>query len=172
MLRSVIRQLTPSPLPAQTRALQGRHSRPGSQPTVNELIELLNCTLTILKGNVYIVFDALDECAHEERQGQRGLLLNCIKALVSTNTNLHLLVTSRPEPDISILLDDIATHSLNIDNHIEADIGQYVNAALTKPEMATWCEPVKDKIKAKLLSFQERQVRPRNKWKKGILLIL
>jgi hypothetical protein len=47
--------------------------------------------------DVFIVIDDLDECP---RNGERVEILPLISEMRSRSPNLHLLVTSRPEPDI------------------------------------------------------------------------
>lgn len=48
-------------------------------------------------GQVWIVLDTLDECDIRKRTEE---LLPWIKDLVSKQTNVHVLVTSRPEQEI------------------------------------------------------------------------
>jgi hypothetical protein len=159
MLRSIIRQISSSPLYPGIRALRNRHHQAGSEPSLEELTTALGHALGTLGGDIYIVFDALDECPHLNKQGQRDQLLLCIKNLVAnTSLNMHLLVTSRPEPDIRVELYSIAA-SLDIEELVKDDVAQYVNTALQENQrLASLNGNTKDQIKEKLLSFQERQI--------------
>jgi ankyrin repeat protein len=81
------------------------------QPSVNQLQDVLR---NILDGfsHTYIVIDALDECADCKET------LIWVKELVSgTNRpaeNLHIIVTSRPEPDIKKVFEVLDPHSIDI----------------------------------------------------------
>lgn len=158
MLRSIIRQLSFTPLSTAIQALRDRHNRAGSEPSLEELITALNHVLKVLNGDIYIVLDALDECPHADKQGQRTQLLRTIRDMVSKKySKLHLLVTSRPEPDILQEISSIAIHSLSIEELIKADVAQHVEAALEESSLVNWDEEVKNLIRDKLLSFEERQ---------------
>ncbi|KAK8064707.1 hypothetical protein PG994_007345, partial [Apiospora phragmitis] len=160
ILRSIIRQLSTSRLSFEVQALRDQHSRAGSEPSVEELTKALVHTLQSLEGEIYIVFDALDECPGPDKQGQRDQLLRCIKSLVSeTRPNLHILVTSRPEPDIRREVGRIANYALDIEELVKEDVARYVETALAKPDLASWDEQAKGRIRDKLLSFEERRFR-------------
>jgi hypothetical protein len=119
----------------------------GSQPSVQSLQSVL---LTILEAfdDVYIVLDALDECA------ERKDLLKWIKQMTSwKRSKLHLLTTSRPEEDIAKhlrLLDpdhvyikqDLVTH----------DIEMYIDCILDgEDSFEQWGNKTKAIIKNTLL---------------------
>lgn len=156
MLRSIIRQLSCLSLGVELRALHNRHSQRRSEPSLEELTTILNTTIATLTEDVHIVFDALDECPHKDRKGQRDQLLRCIENLVEKNSNLHLLVTSRPEPDIRRELGGLAGCSLDIERLIKGDVETHVKNALEEPCMASWAEDVKGEIKDKLIKYKER----------------
>ena len=159
MLRSIIRQVSTSPLPTAIRDLRERHSKAGSEPSIEDLTKALVDILKMFDGGVYLVFDALDECPHADQQGQRKQLLRCITELVSDQRlSLHLLVTSRPEPDIRSEIGSIASDAFDIEELVKADVEQYVEAQLETSDLGSWDEEVKGRIRAKLLSFQERQM--------------
>ena len=78
-------------------------------------------------GDVFIVADALDECPNNENL--RAELLELIKDMsTQSSSNIHLLVTSRPEPDIEELLLSLSTtRVIPIQGSpIEADIKSYI----------------------------------------------
>ncbi|KAI1856210.1 hypothetical protein JX265_011722 [Neoarthrinium moseri] len=157
MLRSIIRQLSCSPLPVELRELHDRHSRAGSDPSLDDLKATLTQILRIDDRNTYIVFDALDECSHADNWRQRHQLLGYVKELVSKLPKLHLLVTSRPEPDIIRELGNIANRPLDIEELINEDVRKHVEEALNKHLRVD--RQVKDRVGAKLLSQRETRFR-------------
>lgn len=113
-------------------------------------IELLEATLLRIVDSfedVYIVIDSLDECS------ERKDLLAWIGSMTSiASGKLHMMVTSRSEPDIRrglqtmVGLEDIST----ISQAIEADINAFLVARLAAIE--DWNEPgLKDLVKNSLL---------------------
>ena len=68
------------------------------QPSNQKLEDVLRDILDRF-SNVYIMIDALDECAN------RVKTLNWAQKLISDNaSNLHIVITSRPEEDIHEIL--------------------------------------------------------------------
>ncbi|KAF3022400.1 hypothetical protein E8E14_003859 [Neopestalotiopsis sp. 37M] len=159
MLRSIIRQLSSSPLPEEIQSLFELHGQRGSEPSLEELVTALNGTIDLLAQDVYIVLDALDECPHKDKKGQRDRLLHCINILGRTHPHLHLLVTSRPEPDIERELRSIATCDFDIEKLIRSDVERFVKITLEDPCLASWAEDVRDQIVSKLLEHEERRFR-------------
>lgn len=96
--------------------LQGRKS--SNHPTCEELISILSHLLTISK-RTFIVVDALDECAENERDLGLLVFLEHLCALTrSDHTDTRLFVASRPEPDIARCMKRLAPQ--NLDFHDEA----------------------------------------------------
>ncbi|KAF7539331.1 hypothetical protein G7054_g2214 [Neopestalotiopsis clavispora] len=155
MLRSIIRQLSAFPLPEEIHSLYNRHSQRASEPSLDDLVAALKCTIDRLAQDVYIVFDALDECPHQDKKGQRHELLDCVKSLNKRHSKLHLLVTSRPEPDIQAELRPVASCNLDIEEPIRSDVARFVKVTLKDPRLASWTEGVRDKITRKLLEYKE-----------------
>ena len=78
-------------------------------------------------GDVFIVADALDECP--KNGNLREELLELIKDInTRSSSNIHLLVTSRPESDIEELLQSLSTtRVIPIQGSpIDADIKSYI----------------------------------------------
>lgn len=69
------------------------------QPTCESLCKVLLHTIEQIK-EVWIIFDALDECRTKKGPPTEGLLSWIRDLLSSEQRNVHLLVTSRPEQDI------------------------------------------------------------------------
>ncbi|KAL6808739.1 pfs domain-containing protein [Trichoderma camerunense] len=71
-----------------------------TQPSADGLFATFE-TMLQHAGEIYVILDALDEC-QPRKEYPNGGLLTLIEALViSQQTNIHLLVTSRPEQDIA-----------------------------------------------------------------------
>ena len=83
--------------------------------------------------NVFIVADALDECPNDRKL--REELLELIQDMsTQSSSNLHLLVTSRAEQDISErLLPLSSTRAISIQSsQIESDIKSYICYEISK----------------------------------------
>src|SRR3984893_14884549 len=127
LIRSLIRQFsTPyGGVPAVLTELYHSCHDGGAQPSVESLQATL---LLILEAfdDVYIVLDALDECA------ERKDLLKWITEMINLRKNkLHLLVTSRHEEDIAMRLrlldpDHVCTES----ELVKSDIARYIDSIL------------------------------------------
>ncbi|KAF7968345.1 hypothetical protein HWV62_30939 [Athelia sp. TMB] len=118
---------------------KGRH-----QPLISSLEDTL---LEIIKSfsSAYIIIDALDECAEQRR------VLNWIQSItLQTSSSLHLLITSRPEPDIENSLRSLRnTRGINLtDQQASEDIYNYINARLS--EVDGWTEYQKELVRAAL----------------------
>ena len=109
--------------------------------------ELKGCLKDMLKlpgqAPVYIVIDALDECpVTTGLPSPREEVLEFVEALVDLRyPNLRICVTSRPEADITPILEPLAFHSVSL--HGESgqveDIGEYVRSVIhTDREMRRW----------------------------------
>ena len=82
----------------------------------------------------YIIIDALDECPNNIRTpSAREKVLNFIEDLVeSKQSNLFICITSRPEQDITTILDPLTPSSRRVSLHEEIgqrrDINSYVRS--------------------------------------------
>lgn len=104
---------------------------------------------------VFIVFDALDECLDNEKRKSRTELLELIMEITNlSQSNMHLLVTSRPEYDIKERLTSLVTHSaISIQgSELKSDISLHINSELsTDPKLRKWPDEMKKEIKQALL---------------------
>lgn len=112
-----------------------------SQPLIGALEDTL---LQILQSfdAVYILLDALDECS------ERLKALKWIQSIaLQTSGNLHLMVTSRPEPDIKKPLCALPNlHEINVASQQESDdIKHYIDARLS--EVDKWTEAQKTLVR-------------------------
>ncbi|KAF7981779.1 hypothetical protein HWV62_31859 [Athelia sp. TMB] len=97
LLRSILSQLASrcGGAPAVLKESYEDHGAGREQPSLKALYDTLRL---VVEGfdHVYIVIDSLDEC------GDRAELLQSIKTIANWDcNNVHLLLTSRPEPDIT-----------------------------------------------------------------------
>lgn len=76
-------------------------------------------------GQIFIVLDALDECAGERREKVLKFIIN----LVSTLSRVKIFVTSRREYDIerAFLIGGISTIQIKAEN-VNEDIEKFVNS--------------------------------------------
>ncbi|KAF8476263.1 hypothetical protein JB92DRAFT_1882864 [Gautieria morchelliformis] len=95
-------------------------------PSLEELKSTLKSIIGTFEKNVYIIFDALDECP------DRHQFLELIKEIHGWNFGtLRLLATSRYEKDIEKILWDLVSHEVSMDEGlVDSDIRIYVSRAL------------------------------------------
>ena len=110
--------------------------RDGSdQPSDAALVQCLKNMLD-LPGQLptYIIIDALDECPNNiGTPSAREKVLNFIEDLVESNhSNLFICTTSRPEQDITTILNPLTPSSRRVSLHEEVgqrgDINSYVHS--------------------------------------------
>ena len=110
--------------------------RDGSeQPSDAALVQCLKDMLD-LPGQLptYLIMDALDECPNNiGTPSAREKVLNFVEDLVESNhSNLFMCITSRPEQDITIILNPLTPLSRRVSLHEEVgqreDIDSYVRS--------------------------------------------
>ncbi len=120
------------------------------------LIDNLKMTLrSILEesGETFLIIDALDECIDED--GSRKQILTLLEELsMWALPNVHILVTSRKEPDIEHSLTSLKTlRSVCPQTQQQNDIEIYVNSILTTDSNLKKCSAeVKEEIKETLVN--------------------
>jgi hypothetical protein len=92
---------------------------------------------------VYLVFDALDECPNSSGiPSSRENVLNLVQDLVDLQLpNLHICVTSRPEADITSVLEPLHFNSISLHDEEgqQQDILNYVKTIVhSDPQMRKW----------------------------------
>ena len=118
-------------------------------------MESLQATLLLILeafNDVYIVLDALDECA------ERKAILKWIKQTTSwRKSKLHLLATSRPEEDIAKDLQLLDLDHVNIKQDlVYRDIGRYINNLIyDEDSFCQWGDEMKENIKNTVLESAE-----------------
>ncbi|OWT42731.1 NACHT domain-containing protein [Pochonia chlamydosporia 170] len=157
MVRSFIRQLSPSPPLASTQKLWKEHSERGSEPTLNELTAILGDIINDSK-EVFVIIDALDECQQTSQLQERTSLLRYINTCLNRHKdNLHILVTSRVDHDIKSALEHYK--AIKIEEWIDGDVRMYIEKQIHSGCLAEYQDSVKNKIKESLLSTKERRFR-------------
>jgi hypothetical protein len=149
LIRSLIRQLSSAygGVPAVLTKLYHLCHDGSDQPPVKSLQDTL---LLILEAfnDVYIVLDALDECA--ERKG----VLEWIKEMTSwRRSKLHLLATSRKDEDIYKHLQSPDLNYVYIKQDlVSRDIERYIDSTLDRDDsFDQWGDEIKTKIKNTVL---------------------
>jgi hypothetical protein len=125
LIRTLISQLSDSRHGGMTKNLADLYKQCGEvqQPSDEQLQNVLR---DILDGfsQVYIIIDALDECT------ERRKTLNWVDGLISDTSrkaaNLHIMVTSRPERDISELLTTLDPYCIDVGEANTKDIAEYL----------------------------------------------
>ena len=121
------------------------HSLGSRGPTCDALT---TCLVEMIKrvvdrGVMYILIDALDECP-TGLDSERGYILDVLRRLSQLEcTNLRICVTSRPEYDIQIKLQPLASHEVSVhaQSGQQQDIASYVHSVVNTD--CTWREQEK-----------------------------
>ena len=126
------------------------HDKGSRPPSDDALAGCLKDLLNLPRlAPVYLIVDALDECPNPSVvRSPRAKLLSFIEELVKTQIlNLHICVTSRPEPDIKGVLDPLifCSVSLHDESGQKRDIEDYIKSAInTRPKKGWWKEEHKE----------------------------
>ncbi|KAF8505145.1 hypothetical protein JB92DRAFT_762924 [Gautieria morchelliformis] len=155
VLRALIKQLsartsakTSPKIPDYLGDLFSRKGDGKQSPSSEELESTLKSIIGTFKNDVYIVFDALDECP------DRPEFLKLIKEIQGWNFDkLHLLATSRYEQDIEKTLRDLVSHQVPMDESlVDGDIQVYVSRQMNDdPKFIRYSEEKRETIKITLL---------------------
>jgi len=137
--------------------LHSAHHRGSQDPSDNALAQCLKLMLTLPgQAPVYIVIDALDECPNPTGMpSPRDKVLGLMEELVDLQVpNLHICITSRPEPDIHLVLDSLTFRFISLHGELGQmkDIADYIKFVFdTDPKMRKW-KPVDKKLAIKKLT--------------------
>jgi hypothetical protein len=126
-------------------SLHAAHDSGLRQPSESDLIRCLKNVLQLSGGGkVYIIVDALDECPNTSGfpKTARDKVLDIFEDLVDWNIpDLRICVTSRPESDIQIVLEPLASHHISVHDESgqKKDILDYISHfVLTDRKMRRW----------------------------------
>lgn len=147
LLRSLLSQLSSrcGGIPAALKESFEAHGAGREQPSTKSLQDTLQLVLDGF-DQVYIMIDSLDEC------GERAELLRVISTMADWKSrSLHLLMTSRPEPEITTSLDlipKICTVRIN-GSVLDTDLNIYLDEQLSS--QSRWSEKTRQLVKATLI---------------------
>jgi hypothetical protein len=114
----------------------------GEQPSTRSLQDTLHSIISGLQ-TTYIIIDSLDECIEREK------LLPWIDQIISlTKHNLHMMVVSRPERDISDVLQLLDPNCVDLATAVNPDIAMYLKEQLS--QVKNWDNQMRDIIKSTL----------------------
>jgi hypothetical protein len=118
------------------------------KPTIEALLETLREVVRNFP-RVFLILDALDECAEREE------LLSALTSITDWKLGMHILVTSRREADIGEVLNQIAPSKICIQSTlVNNDIRDYVRERLNNdPKLKRWKknETVREEIETTLM---------------------
>lgn len=116
--------------------------------SINHLIQLLEKASAPLK-RVFIVLDALDECAQKSRRES----ITAVRDLASAGSKFSIFVTSRGEQDIVDVLGNLPTISLTDEaQSVQVDIRKFIKDKMENhPPLARLDEPLRRDITSTLL---------------------
>ncbi|KAJ5580007.1 uncharacterized protein N7459_005992 [Penicillium hispanicum] len=158
MMRSLIRQLSRSPLASSVSESWDEHDRKGSQPNRATVTSMLDDVIASSPGDVFIVFDALDECPtnKKERQHLLALLVDLAKRHCQ---NIRVLATSRPEQDINAAMKQFP--SIKLEERLAKDVETFILAELNDGDstLVDASQKIKSSIVDALLNTGERRFR-------------
>lgn len=140
MLRALVLQLS-----GQLNNNHGLLSRlhdnyPDAMPPDQDLMGCLR-QLILAFDDVYIILDALDESPRDKYR--RDVLQALVDLRTWSEPGLHLLVTSREEPDIcDVLVDELGAlrdEAISMMNDsVDSDIASFISASLKEGRLQKW----------------------------------
>jgi hypothetical protein len=132
--------------------LYSAHHRGSQDPSDDALTQCLKLMLTLPgQAPVYIVIDALDECPNmADMPSPRDKVTGLVEDLVDLQVpGLRICITSRPEPDIHLVLDSLTFRYISLHDergHMQ-DIADYIKSVVNKDlMMEKWGPEVKDLV--------------------------
>ena len=122
------------------------HNSGSQRPSDDDLAQCLE-TLLKLPGQVpvYIILDALDDCSNTTGlPSPRDKVLELVQRLVTLRLpGLRICVTSRPEADITPVLDCLTNHSISLhgESGQRQDMAEYVRFVVNTDSMMRRWKP-------------------------------
>ncbi|KAL6808340.1 pfs domain-containing protein [Trichoderma sp. SZMC 28015] len=157
-LRSLVLQLYFKTKNTQTSldSLYGSCKKGEAQPSASELFATFQSMLQ-QAGETHVILDALDECQTRKEHPTGGLLTSIEALATSQQTNIHLLVTARPEQDITSSIESWALSQDIVpiqSGRVAGDIIAYIKARVRgdKGPLKRWNgrPEVQDEIETRL----------------------
>ncbi|KAI9866190.1 MAG: hypothetical protein M1813_001751 [Trichoglossum hirsutum] len=137
MLRALLLQLSGQLSDSQTDLARLRDSYNTGTPPATVLIAYLRHLIQKF-DQVYILLDALDECPQYDQRDQVLIAIDTMRKWLFPG--LHLLVTSRDEPDIRESLNSAGNEEVIMKNaEINRDISDFISGQLNiNPKLRRW----------------------------------
>lgn len=155
MSRSLIRQLSRSPLEPSVTKVWEYHSHRRSEPDSDTISDILEDVVSSVPGGVFLIFDALDECPENPEVKERRPLLRLLAGLLERHKDtIHILATSRPVTDIRSSLEKFP--NLDLETHLAEDVETFVTASIADGPLNRYNVATKRLIADTLLSLEER----------------
>jgi hypothetical protein len=134
MICSLVIQLSRAwgSIPASIQELHEQCRKGMDRPCLHDLMDVFTSMCSLFPSSIYIVIDALDECAVNERR-----ILLKLMAAFAKQAHVHLFVSSRPEPDITSEMGRLVDSSHRVDlqaSRIRGDIESYIKQRLDEEE--------------------------------------
>ncbi|KAH8813594.1 ankyrin repeat-containing domain protein [Flagelloscypha sp. PMI_526] len=135
LLRSLVFQLSFIHLPTSL-ALHKKHGDGASEPQLAALLESVLELGRQSEQPFYIAIDALDELPLPERKQ----LFKTLELMSTVNSpNMHVIVSSRDDVDITSGLRDLAQHKLDVlHDRVSHDIAVFVDQGLSDEKWKDW----------------------------------
>ncbi|KAJ7922063.1 hypothetical protein B0H13DRAFT_1707918 [Mycena leptocephala] len=117
---------------ATLRSFHSSHSVSGA-PSEERLFECL-CQMLTVSGDVFVVIDALEECP---TRPERAQMLKHLERMVELgHSQLHILITSRPEVDIKPSMARMKAHQLDLEAVAAQakDLRSYISSELAQAD--------------------------------------
>ena len=121
-----------------------KHAKGSRYPSEAALVSCLKRLLKLPgQAPVYLIVDALDECPTTSNMppAREKVLMLVRELTTSTYPNLRICVTSRLEPDLSVVLEPLSFRSISLhdENGQKDDIARYIKSVVnTDPKMRKW----------------------------------
>ena len=147
MLYSFLAQLSSSAIPSEVRQLYDRCGNGTQEATVTQLIETV-LSIADHGKRIFMIIDALDESSDWKA------LLKVIKTILQSSSDINLLMTSRKEHDIQVVLEHSVDYIVAIQNEkVDDDVDIYVRECLRNDsDLRKWDDELKSEIAKTLTS--------------------
>ncbi|XHG03595.1 hypothetical protein AWENTII_006896 [Aspergillus wentii] len=149
----MLRQLSPVPLPKCVNKLWEEHHK-GQEPARELLMAVMHQVIEDLSGTTFLILDALDECPWEPGNRERDSLFEFLGQLMERHSSkLHILATSRSEPDIAAKLQhsqNLNLHKLDLEEGLSNDVAVFVSNQILHGTLSVWDSEIKAQIESRL----------------------
>jgi len=170
LLCSLLRQLTPGSqrFPEEISKLSDTHRKRDSRPRTKDLVSALDVLIRGLKKDVFLVLDGIDEYPEDAEDTKREDVLKLIETIVGKDyDNLHVLITSKEEPDIRKWFEGLGNgpEELDIEDQISTDLDSFIERKMsTDRNLNDLDDDLKHQIEQRLNEGEERSA-PRSSLK-------